>query len=160
MRLTVGETQEYIKQNLKLDVSYKTVRNYRYKQKGSAMAWIKSLARSKRADYVYQYKERIDEVQSVQRKLWEILNNPHANLGVQVKAAEALLHCSSELCSFFDAMPIVNSMSDYINGKYGNVPGWNKDRDRDRTYWSSNDSNSYGVSGDDSSDGAPPTSSE
>jgi len=140
MRLTVGETQEWIKQNLNIDVSYETVRNYRYRQKGSAMQWIKHLARSKRADYIYQYKERIDEVETVQRKLWEIMNAPETGPATKVKAAEALLHCSDHLCSFYDAMPVVNAMGDYINGKYGGF-----------TLGSHNnfDGNSYGVTSDD-----------
>lgn len=66
-RFTVFETQAYIKERLDIDVSYETVRNYRYQQKSSANAWIKKLARSKRADYIAQYRERIEEVEKVQR---------------------------------------------------------------------------------------------
>jgi len=66
MRFTVYETQAYIKERLQIDVSYETVRNYRYKQKGSAQQWIAKLAKSKRADYIAQYRERIEEVETIQ----------------------------------------------------------------------------------------------
>lgn len=50
------------------------------------------------------------------------MHRPQTPVGAKVKAAEALLHCTDHLLAIYDAMPLVNTMSDYINGKYGVGP--------------------------------------
>jgi hypothetical protein len=112
-RFTVYETQLYIKEHLHIDISYPTVRNYRRRQRDSAQQWIAKLAKSKRADYLAQYKARIDEVDALQRKLWGIINNPQISPRVQVEAAGTLLHCIEQMISLYDCMPLVNAIRDF-----------------------------------------------
>lgn len=52
------------------------------------------------------------------------MNRPETPVGAKIKAAEALLHCTDHLLAVYDAMPVVNAMGDYINGKYGNLPNF------------------------------------
>lgn len=37
-------------------------------------------------------------------------------MGAKVKAAEVLLQCTDHLLAVYDAIPVVNGMSDYIKG--------------------------------------------
>jgi hypothetical protein len=109
-RFTVYETQAYIKEHL---LSYPTVRNYRRRQRDSAQQWIANLAKSKRASYIACYRERIEEVEIIQRKLWEMINNPHIGPGTRVNAAETLLKCTEQLIQLYDCLPLVNAIRDY-----------------------------------------------
>ena len=116
MRFTIGETVDYIKSHLQIDLSYETVKNYKRRQRDSAQQWITNLAKSRRADYIAQYRERIEEIEKVQNELWNIINKPQTPSATQVKAAEALMHCTVHLIEIYDAMPLVKAMKDYTDG--------------------------------------------
>jgi RNA binding exosome subunit len=73
-RLTAEETAEY---HVGLPINVRTVKRYRTKIRDSAQHWIARLAKSKRADYIAEYRERIDEVRKCQRELWNIIYDGH-----------------------------------------------------------------------------------
>jgi len=72
------------------------------------------------------------------------MNSPETGPGLKVKAAEGLLHCTDHLLVVYDAMPVVNATSDYIDG--GGMKGKG-------SFNSNSDSNSYGVTGNGDGDG-------
>lgn len=67
-RFTSQETAEYLKQK-SLPVDVRTVKRYRARIRESAQTWVARLAKSKRAEYIAEYRERIDEVQLYKKEL-------------------------------------------------------------------------------------------
>jgi len=111
-RLTAEETAGYLHQN-GFPVNVRTVKRYRAKIRESAQNWIAKLAKSKRADYVSEYHERIFEIYALQKRLWEIVNNDRTPSGNQLEGIGKLLDCSKQLVGLFDAMPLVAAIRDY-----------------------------------------------
>jgi hypothetical protein len=111
-RLTAEETAEYLRQN-GFPVNVRTVKRYRAKIRDSAQHWIARLAKSKRADYIAEYRERIFEIQALQKRLWEIVNNARTPPGNQLEGIDKLLDCSKQLVELFDAMPLIAAIRDY-----------------------------------------------
>jgi hypothetical protein len=112
-RFTVYETQLYIKQTLGISLSLATVKNYKAKSRLQAQNWIGKLAKSKRADYIAEYKARIDEVMRCQKTLWEIIDDKSTGPRTRVEACSKLLNCTEQLISLYDCLPIVNAVRDY-----------------------------------------------
>jgi len=52
------------------------------------------------------------------RTMQESMHRPQTPVVAKIYV-ETLLHCTDHLLAVYDAMPIVNAMGDYINGKYG-----------------------------------------
>lgn len=111
-RLTAEETAEYLRRN-GLPVNIRTVKRYRAKIRESAQHWIAKLAKSKRSDYVSEYRERIFEIYALQKRLWEIVNNDRTPTGNQLEGIGKLLDCSKQLVELFDAMPLIAAIRDY-----------------------------------------------
>ena len=122
MRLTVYETQAWIKDRLNIDLSYKTVKNYRSRQKASARQWIAKLAKSRRGDYIAQYRERILEIETIQQELWKLMRNTQNPIGARIRAADVLLQCTSHMVQLYDSMPVIKSLGDYINQNQNQQP--------------------------------------
>lgn len=119
-----------------IDISIATVKNYKTQIRSQSQTWISKLAKSRRGDYVACYHERIQEIEAIQKKLWEIIESQTANPRTKIEGCGKLLECTNSLAQFYDAMPVVNAMGDQINGKYGNLPTFSSSR---------NGFNSYGV---------------
>ena len=111
-RLTSQDTAEYLKQK-GIPINVRTVKRYRARTRESAQYWIAKLAKSKRTDYIAEYKERIDEVRAYQRELWNICNDKGTFQRVKVEAISKLLDCTSRLVELYDAIPIVTAIRDY-----------------------------------------------
>jgi hypothetical protein len=94
-------------------MNVRTVKRYRAKIRESAQAWIARLAKSKRGDYIAQYRERIYEVMAYQRELWNICNNKETFERIKVEALSKLLDCTKQLVELYDAMPLISSIRDY-----------------------------------------------
>jgi len=89
--------------------------------------------------------ERIFEIEAVQKKLWDIIEGqPSQQTGprIQVEACGKLLNCTQALTELYDAVPVVNAMGDYIEGKYYGANGFPRSNSN-----SNSNSNSYGVTG-------------
>jgi hypothetical protein len=112
-RLTAEETVEYLRQKGLPTVDVRTVRRYRARIRASAQDWIARLAKSKRAEYLAEYHERILEIYGLQKRLWEIINNEKTGPHNQIEAVGKLLDCSQQLVALFDCMPLVNSIREY-----------------------------------------------
>ena len=119
-RYTIYETVAWIKEHLDIDVSYDAVRKYRYRQRASALQWIAKLAKSRRGDYIAQYRERIFEIEAIQQELWKLIKNPKTPPGAKIKAADTLLASTRTMVSLYDSMPVVKSLGDYINANCSN----------------------------------------
>jgi hypothetical protein len=111
-RLTTEETAEYLRQN-GFPVNVRTVKRYRAKIRESAQNWIAKLAKSKRSDHIAEYRERIFEIQALQKRLWEIVNDDRTPSGNQLEGIGKLLDCSKQLVGLFDAMPLIAAIRDY-----------------------------------------------
>ena len=73
------------------------------------------LAKSRRGDYIAQYRERIEEIETLQRELWRLMKSPETPIGAKIKAADVLLECTRSMVSLYYAMPLVKSLGDWIN---------------------------------------------
>jgi hypothetical protein len=111
-RFTTQETAEYLKQK-GLPVDVRTVKRYRARIRESAQNWIAKLAKSKRADYIAEYKERIDEVQLYKRELLKLLDDETVDAHTKVEAIGKLLDCTGQQIQLYDCMPLVNAIRDY-----------------------------------------------
>jgi hypothetical protein len=110
-RMTNIETHQYLRER-GIDIGIATVKNYKAKLRGQAQAWISRLARSKKADYIAEYKARIDEVYGYQKRLWEIANNPQTGPRTQVEAIGKLLDTTAQLIALYDSLPLINAIRD------------------------------------------------
>lgn len=117
-RLTVYETQLFIKEHLHIDISYPTINRYKYRQKQDAHKWISRMAKSKNADYVAEYIARIDEIYKVQGELWKMIKDDSGRVHsrTKVEACRTLIQCSNHLVELFDAMPLIKAVKDYTDG--------------------------------------------
>ena len=112
--MTADETAQYLAtKGFHMDV--RTVKRYRAKIKLDASKWISELARSKRNDYIYQYRERIGELEHCQNELWNIIHDQRTRQHVKVEAIGKLIDCTLKLTDLYDRMPIVNAIRDYDN---------------------------------------------
>lgn len=111
-RLTNMEThQRLISRGIEISIA--TVKNYKAEMRSSAQLWVNKLARSKRAEYIAQYRERIQEVETIQRRLWNIISAPGTAGRTQVEACSRLLDCTKQLVELYDSLPLVNAIRDY-----------------------------------------------
>lgn len=114
-RFSAQETADYLA-TLGIPMDVRTVRRYRARIKESAQAWISKLARSRKADYIAQYKERIDEVLAIQRSLKEITHDSGASNKDKIEANAKLLVCTGQLVELYDSLPVLNAIRDYDIG--------------------------------------------
>lgn len=113
-RFTIYETQQYIKQTLGISLSCKTVKNYKARLRLQAQSWIGKLARSKRADYISCYRDRILEIEALQRNLWTVkADDKRTGPRTQVDASRALLDCTRALVELYDCVPLISAIRDY-----------------------------------------------
>lgn len=113
-RLSAQETAELLKQK-GYPVDVRTVKRYRARIKESAQEWISKLARSKKADYIAEYKSRIDEIYKCQSKLWSIVDSEKTRAHTKVEAIGRLLNCTGTLVELYDSVPLLNAIRDYDN---------------------------------------------
>jgi hypothetical protein len=111
-RLTADETAAYLYEN-GLPSNVRTVKRYRVKIRESAQNWIAGLAKSKRADYIAEYRERIDEVRKCQRELWNIVYDAKTFQRVKIEAIARVLECTKQLVELYDCLPLINAIRDY-----------------------------------------------
>jgi len=111
-RLTDIETLTRLRE-LGIDISIATVKNYKAQIKSQTQTWIGKLAKSRRGEYVSQYRERIIEVESVQRKLWEIISSSSTGSRSQIEACAKLLDCTEILTQLYDVLPVINAIRVY-----------------------------------------------
>jgi len=111
-RFTDKETLEYFRLN-GIEVSLASIKRYRKQVRENAHRWIARLAKSKRSDYIAEYKERIDELYTYQKELWKLYHDEKSKPFVKVAAMRALMESTKQLVEFYDALPIVTAIRDY-----------------------------------------------
>lgn len=94
-------------------MNMQVISRYRAQLRQSAQRWIARLAKSKRADYVAEYRERIDEVRKCQRELWNIVYDTRTVQKVKVEAITRIVDCTKHLVELYDCMPLINAIRDY-----------------------------------------------
>jgi hypothetical protein len=116
-RLTAQETAEYLTtKGFPIDI--RTVKRYRARIRASASKWIDTLAKSKRADYIATFKERIDEINAYQRELWLICNNRNTHPRTRVEAIAKLMDCTSRLTDLYERVPVLTAIRQSDGGTY------------------------------------------
>jgi hypothetical protein len=65
---------KYLKQK-GLPVDVRTVKRYRARIREGAQNWVAKPSKSKRAEYIAEYKERIDEVQLYKEELLKLVDD-------------------------------------------------------------------------------------
>ncbi len=111
-RFTSQETAEYLGQR-GLPIDVRTVKRYRARIRESAQNWVAKLAKSKRADYIAEYKERIDEVHLYKRELLKLIYDEKVDAHNKIEAIGKLLNCTGQLIELYDCMPLLNAIRDY-----------------------------------------------
>jgi hypothetical protein len=95
-----------------IEITIPTIKNYAATVREQSQKWISKLAKSRRAEYIAQYRERIQEVEAVQRKLWSLMR-PDTSPRTQVEACGKLLDCTSQLIELYDSLPVISAIRDY-----------------------------------------------
>jgi formiminotetrahydrofolate cyclodeaminase len=93
--MTAQETAEYLKQK-GLSVDVRTVKRYRARIRESAQNWVARLAKSKRAEYIAEYKERIDEVHLYKRELLKLVDDDRVDAHTKIEAIGKLRNCTGQ----------------------------------------------------------------
>jgi hypothetical protein len=114
-RLTDRETLEYFHLNGINDISLPTLKRYKTQIRQGAQKWIASLARSRRAEYIAEYRERIDEILRCQKELWNIYNDENTNPSVKVMAVSKIMDSTMKLTELYDALPIIAAIRNFDN---------------------------------------------
>ena len=96
-RFTDRETLEYFHINGINDISLPTLKRYKTQIRHGAQRWIASLARSRRAEYIAEYRERIDEILKCQKELWNIYNDKNTKPPVKVMALSKIMDSTMKL---------------------------------------------------------------
>ena len=112
-RLTAEETADYLHHNGFPTMNVRTIKRYRAKIRESAQNWNARLAKSKRADYIAEYRERIDEVRKRQKELWNIVYDTKTFQRVKIEAIARVLQCTKQLVALYDCLPLINAIRDY-----------------------------------------------
>jgi hypothetical protein len=112
-RLTLAETRQYVVERLCIEMNIQVISRYRAQLRQSAQRWIARLAKSKRADYIAEYRERIDEVRKCQRELWNIVYDAKTFQRVKIEAIAKVLECTKQLVALYDCLPLINAIRDY-----------------------------------------------
>lgn len=137
-RLTNMETVIQLQQ-LGIDMSVATVKNYKARIRLQAGEWIAKLARSKHNDYIAEYHERVKEIMKVQRFLWSVIEGEKAGPRTKVEAANSLMKATDALVQLYDSMPLINAIRDYDHRQIAEE--YNDTHNDDN----SNDSNQPGI---------------
>jgi hypothetical protein len=114
-RLTAQETAEYLTMR-GFPIDIRTVKRYRARIRASASKWIDTLAKSKRADYIATFKERIDEIHAYQRELWLICYNKNIIPRTRVEAIARLMDCTGRLTDLYERVPVLTAIRESDNG--------------------------------------------
>jgi len=114
-RFTDREILEYFQINGINDISLLTIKRYKSQIRQGAQKWIANLARSKRAEYIAEYRERIDEILTYQKEFWKIYNNDNTKPPVKVMALRGLMDSTMRLTELYDALPIIAAIRHYDN---------------------------------------------
>ncbi len=108
-RLTAQETADYLTmRGFPIDV--RTVKRYRARIRASASKWIDTLAKSKRADYIATFRERIDEIHAYQRELWIVVNTDSTHPRTRVESVAKLMTCTQILTDLYERVPILTAI--------------------------------------------------
>ncbi len=129
-RLTLAETRQYLIERVGVEMNMQVISRYRAQLRQSAQRWIAKLAKSNKGDYIAEYRERIQEVYGLQKRLWEIVNNERSGPHNQIEALGKLLDCTKQLVALYDCLPLVNAIRDYDQGKEYSPMTHYYDRDR------------------------------
>lgn len=92
------------------DISLPTLKRYKTQIRQGAQKWIANLVKSKRAEYIAEFKERIDEILTYQKEFWKIYNYENTKAPVRVMALRGLMESTMRLTELYDALPIVASL--------------------------------------------------
>ena len=90
-RLTLAETRQYVVERVGVEMNIQVISRYRAQLRQSAQRWVARLAKSKRADYIAEYRERIDEVRKCQKELWNIVYDTKTVRRVKIEAIARVL---------------------------------------------------------------------
>jgi hypothetical protein len=115
-RLTNTETVTLLQQS-GIDISVATVKNYKSQIRAQAGQWIAKLAKSKRNDYIAEYRERVMEIMKVQRFLWSVIEGTdggqqQAGPRTKVEAANSLMKATDALIQLYGCMPLIDAIRD------------------------------------------------
>jgi hypothetical protein len=100
-----------------IEMNIQVISRYRAQLRQSAQRWITKLAKSNRGDYIAEYRERIEEIYKLQKRLWEIANDERTGPHNQIEAIGKLLDCTKQLVGLYDCLPLVNAIRAYDEGK-------------------------------------------
>jgi hypothetical protein len=121
-------------------VDVRTVKRYRARIRESAQNWVAKLAKSKRAEYIAEYKERIDEVHLYKKELLKLVDDQKVDAHTKIEAIGKLLTCTGQLIQLYDCMPLLNAIRDY-------GCGYDHDKDiKQQDHRPSDESSNYSLS--------------
>ncbi len=100
-KLNDREIQEYLAKDKGIEIERITVNKIRLQIQRNAAKWYNELRASKFL-YIAHFKERIDTTYRVERKLWDILNDPAASKIEQVKACTEIRNNEMFLSNLYD----------------------------------------------------------
>jgi len=100
-KLNDREIQVYLKEDKGIEIERITVNKIRLQIQRNASKWYNELRASKFL-YIAHFKERIDTTYRVEKKLWEILNDPESGKMEQIKACTEIRNNEMFLSNLYD----------------------------------------------------------
>jgi hypothetical protein len=111
-RLTTEESLLYIKDKFGLEISQDYFNHMRASLRKSAEKNLKYLQKDRFAYIQNIFFERIQEIEYMQKMLWEIVNDNQDKPNLQLSCLSELRELTILLTNFYDKLPIVLSVHD------------------------------------------------
>jgi hypothetical protein len=111
-RLTTEESLLYIKDKLGLEISQDYINHMRASLKKSAEKNLKYLQKDRFVYIQNIFFDRIQELEYMQKMLWEIVNKSRDKRNLQLSCLSELRELTVLLADFYDKLPIVLSVHD------------------------------------------------
>jgi hypothetical protein len=89
-------------------ITRKTLWNIRQRIKKESFKWYSQL-REGEYEYLHEFKERINEILFLQKKLYEIIDNNENNSQVQLAAISELHKLNITLSNYYDVAPSIGN---------------------------------------------------
>jgi hypothetical protein len=106
-RLTISEAQQYVTDRLGITISTSHLNHVRTQLKQDSKNELKHMQKDRHGYVNALVFDRVEEVRSYQRKLWQIVNDSSTKPEVKIKALDSLQGTTRLLSNIYEMLPLV-----------------------------------------------------
>jgi len=107
-RIPESEIIKEVFNQTKKSISLKSLYNIRQRIKKESSKWYSQLRKSE-FEYIFEFKERVNEIVDLQRRHYQIIDDNANNPSIQQASLAALHKLNVTLSNYFDIVPYLTS---------------------------------------------------